>query len=165
MRSFIVSQSAVRWCWVAILVIILDQISKALVLHFLQLGQSVPLLPVFNIVLWYNTGAAWNFLEQITWAGWLFGGFAVVISILIITWLLRLPGTNRWTAVALNLILGGALGNLIDRIHHGFVVDFIQVYYHQWYYPAFNIADSAITVGAVMLGIEILFFKKKAEVV
>lgn len=164
MTKIAISQSAVRGCWIALLVIILDQITKAVMLQYLQVNQAIPVLSFFNLVLAHNVGAAFSFLAHSgSLALWLFGGFAVVISAVIIGWLSRTPATQRWLAVALNLILGGALGNLIDRIHHGYVVDFIQVYYHQWYWPAFNVADSAITVGAIMLGIDALFFQKKSR--
>jgi signal peptidase II len=158
------SQSAVRWIWISILIIVLDQLTKWLIVQNLAFGKVIPVLPFFNLTLLYNMGAAFSLLGRAGgWTPWLFGGFAVVISVLIIIWMKRIPKTSYWLSVSLALILGGALGNLIDRIHQGYVVDFIQVYYQHWYWPAFNIADSAITVGAIMLGIEVLFMHKKSE--
>lgn len=154
------SQSALRWCWISVLIIILDQVTKFLAVALLPFDRAVPVLPFFNLALAHNMGAAFSLLGQAGgWTAWLFGGFAVVISVLIIIWLRRINKSQRWLAVALTLILGGALGNLIDRIHYGFVIDFIQLYYKNWYWPAFNVADSAICVGAVMLAIEMLFSK------
>lgn len=160
MSKILLSQSAIRWCWISVVVIILDQITKFLAVVYLPFSQAVPVLPFFNLALAHNMGAAFSFLGQRGgWTAWLFGGFAVVISIFILVWLTRIQKTERWLAIALAFILGGALGNLIDRIHAGYVIDFIQLYYKQFYWPAFNIADSAIFVGAVMLGIEMLFLK------
>ena len=158
------SQSALRWSWISLLVIIADQITKFLAIVYLPFNQAIPILPFFNLALAHNRGAAFSFLGQRGgWTAWLFGSFAVIISVLIVTWLTRLNKTERWLAIALALILGGAIGNLIDRVHYGFVIDFIQLYYKQWYWPAFNIADSAICVGAVMLGIEMLFLKNSSS--
>lgn len=153
--------SALRWIWISVLVIILDQITKFIALSFLTYGQALPITSSFNLTLLHNMGAAFSFLNQKGHsASWLFGGFAVFISIVIIIWMKRLPKSDRWVGIALALILGGAVGNLVDRILHGFVIDFIQVYYKQWYWPAFNIADSAICIGAVMLLIEVIWKPK-----
>lgn len=156
------SRSALSWCWISILIIILDQITKFLAVYFLTINQPVKILPFFNLTLMRNTGAAWNFLAQAWWAPWLFGGFAAIISLIIIVWMKRMPRSNRWQGIALAFVLGGALGNLIDRIAHSFVIDFIQLHYQDWYWPAFNVADSAICIGAVMLAIDMLFGKKKS---
>lgn len=162
MKKIALSQTGIRWIWISILVIIVDQITKFLAIVFLPFNQAVPILPFFNLALAHNMGAAFSFLgNKGGWTAWLFGIIAVVISILIIFWLTRVSRSERWLAIALTLILGGAVGNLIDRIHYGFVIDFIQLYYKNWYWPAFNIADSAICIGAVMLAMEMFFKQKK----
>ncbi|MGA9856044.1 MAG: signal peptidase II [Gammaproteobacteria bacterium] len=148
-----------RWLWLSAAVIVLDRITKYLISSHLGLYDSIVLLPVFNLTLIHNTGAAWSFLAGASgWQRWLFIVLALAVSLGIIVWLRYLPRTrHRWRAAALALVLGGALGNVIDRIAHGYVIDFIQVHYHGWYFPAFNVADSAITVGAIMLVFEGLF--------
>lgn len=146
------------WLLLSLAVIVLDQLSKWLVAGHLALYDSIRLLPVLNLVLIHNRGAAWSFLAGASgWQRWFFVLLALAVSIVIIVWLARLPRGRRWTAAALALVLGGALGNVIDRLAHGYVIDFIQFHYAQWFYPAFNVADSAITVGAVMLVLEGLF--------
>ncbi len=142
-----------RWLWLSAAVIVVDRISKYLIAGHLGLYDSIVLLPVFNLTLLHNSGAAWSFLAGASgWQRWVFIVLALAVSVGIIVWLRYLPGRqHRWRAAALSLILGGALGNVIDRLGHGYVIDFIQVHYHSWYFPAFNLADSAITVGAIML--------------
>ncbi len=147
-----------RWLWLSAVVVALDQASKFMAEHSLEYGVPVAVLPSFNLTLAYNRGAAFSFLSDAAgWQRWFFiavAGFAVVV---LVAWLRKLAPAQRWTAVGLALILGGALGNLIDRIWLGHVIDFIQLYYRSFYWPAFNIADSAITVGAGMLIWESLF--------
>ncbi len=151
-----------KWLWLSLAVIALDQFTKQLAEHYLELHQPVAVVPGFNLMLAYNTGAAFSFLHDAGgWQRWFFAGLSTVISAGIVWWMWRLERTERWMAVALALILGGALGNLWDRIVLGHVVDFIQIYYRQWAYPAFNIADSAITIGAIMLIIDSLFLRKE----
>lgn len=141
-----------RWLWLSVAVIALDQITKQLALASLQPFQPVPVMPLFNLTLMFNTGAAFSFLaDESGWQRWFFTGIAVVVSAVIVVWLRRLPAANKLLAIALALVLGGALGNVWDRILLGHVVDFIQVYYSTHFFPAFNIADSAITIGAALL--------------
>jgi signal peptidase II len=141
-----------RWLWLSLLVILLDQGTKYLAENQLQLYQPVPVLSFFNFTLAYNTGAAFSFLADAGgWQRWFFLGLAVAVSIGLIFWLRRLRANALWEAFAVALILGGALGNVIDRLWHGYVIDFIDLYYQSWHWPAFNIADSAITVGAALL--------------
>lgn len=151
-----VGNSAWACLWLSATVIVLDRISKYLISSHMGLYDSIVLLPVFNLTLLHNTGAAWSFLAGASgWQRWLFIALALAVSIGLIVWLRYLPrNQHRWRAVALALVLGGALGNVIDRIWHGYVVDFIQVHYQGWYFPAFNMADSAITIGAIMLILE-----------
>lgn len=141
-----------KWLWLALLVIVLDQWSKHVVSDWLQLHESVSVLPFFSFTLLHNPGAAFSFLADAGgWQRWFFTAIALFVSVVIIVWLRRLPATEKWQAAALALILGGALGNVIDRLRFGYVVDFLDVYYQQWHWPPFNIADSAITVGVAIL--------------
>ncbi len=149
------SASGISWLWVSVLVVVLDQLSKYLCTVYLAYGEVIPVFPGVNLTLLHNTGAAFSFLNQAGgWQRWLFIGLALLVSLVILIWLYRLRRERAWLAVALALILGGAAGNLWDRMYLGYVIDFIQVYYKYWYWPAINIADSAIFVGAVMLLID-----------
>ena len=144
-----------NWLWLSVLIVGLDQITKVVATHYLYMHAPVQLIPGLNFTLMHNTGAAFSILSQAGgWQRWFFIVLAGTVSMAIIIWLANLPVKNRWMASALTLILGGALGNLWDRIMLGFVVDFIDVYYRDWHWPAFNIADSAITIGAIMLIID-----------
>lgn len=143
-----------RWLWLAMLIVIVDQGTKMLAEQLLMIHEPVAVLPSFNLFLTYNTGAAFSFLRGAGgWQRWLFAGLSTAVSVFIIVWLRRIPSEQKWFACALSLVLGGAVGNLIDRLFRtdGGVVDFIDIYYASWHWPAFNIADSAISVGAVML--------------
>ncbi len=149
-----------RWLGLSALVIVLDQLSKAWITSHFVLGESLTVLGVFDLVLAHNTGAAFSFLSD---AGgmqrWLFTVIAVVASVWIV-WLLRRHGAQTLFALALSLILGGALGNLIDRIAYGHVVDFLHFHWNEHYFPAFNIADSAISCGAFLLILDSLKERK-----
>lgn len=152
------------WLWLSAAVIVLDQLSKWLVVSHLAVYDSIRVLPVFNLVLIHNPGAAWSFLAGASgWQRWFFTILALVVSAAIVVWMRFLPRREyRWRAIALALVLAGALGNVIDRLWHGYVIDFLQFHYQGWYYPAFNLADSAITVGAAMLILEGLFSRRRA---
>ena len=127
----------------AALVIVLDQLSKLAVLSILEPYQSVAVVPGFNLTLAFNSGAAFSFLAQADgWQRWLFSGLSLVASVVIIIVLRRTPPAERATGLGLALVLGGALGNLIDRLSLGQVIDFVDVYYGAWHWPAFNVADS-----------------------
>ncbi|MDO8268409.1 MAG: signal peptidase II [Moraxellaceae bacterium] len=152
------------WLWLAVLVIVLDQATKMYFSATMQLGESVSLLPVFSWTLAHNYGAAFSFLHDAGgWQRWFFAGIALVVSGGILFWLKTLPANARFLACALVLVLGGALGNLYDRMMLGYVVDFIHVHYGTWHFPAFNIADCGISVGAAMLIFDSLFLEKKRE--
>lgn len=157
----------VRWLALSALVIVADQFSKLLVLYYLQPFAKVTVLPpVLDLTLLFNRGAAFSmFAGANGWQQWLFVVLAVVFSGLILVWLRRLPPRGRaWLAAGLALILAGALGNAIDRVWHGHVVDFILVHWRDdWYFPAFNVADSAITVGAV-IALADAFFRRRPPV-
>ena len=140
-----------RWLSLSALVIALDQLSKAWVTSHFFYHESFTILSVFNLVLEHNTGAAFSFLRDAGgWQRWLFSAIAIVASIWIV-WLLRRHAHQKLFCFALALILGGALGNLIDRIAYGYVVDFLDFYWDTYHFPAFNLADSAITCGAALL--------------
>lgn len=152
-----------RWLWLSLAVVIVDQASKALITSHLHLFDSIRVLPVFNIVLFHNVGAAFSFLaNQPGWQRWFFILLALLITAGIVIWMWRLSGEGvRWIGCGLALVAGGAVGNVIDRLWHGYVIDFIQLHYQQWFYPAFNVADSVITVGAVMLVLDGLFRQRR----
>ncbi|MBI1424665.1 MAG: signal peptidase II [Gammaproteobacteria bacterium] len=161
-----------KWLWIAVLVVALDQITKQWASHTLQMYHPVKIIPMLNLFLAHNLGAAFNFLSDAGgWQRWLFTLIALVVSTVLVLWIRKLQQHERWVAVGLACILGGALGNVIDRIVFGHVIDFIQFYYHadsclpgftllqsakgpQCIWPSFNIADSAITVGAAILIID-----------
>ncbi len=142
-----------RWLWVSLLVVVLDQITKQMAAAWLNYAEPVAVAPLFNLTLLHNTGAAFSFLAQAGgWQRWFFALLALVVSVVLLIWLRRLQSHEWRTALALVLILGGAVGNLIDRVLYGYVIDFLDFYWGSYHWPAFNIADSAITVGAgVML--------------
>ena len=137
----------------AALVLLLDQASKLAVLSLLQPYQSLPVVPdFFNLTLVFNRGASFSFLAEADgWQRWLFSGISGAAAVVIIVLLHRTPRSDRLNGVGLSLVLGGAVGNLIDRLWLGHVIDFFDVYYRAWHFPAFNIADSAISVGAALL--------------
>ncbi|MCP5151997.1 MAG: signal peptidase II [Chromatiales bacterium] len=141
------------WLWLSLAVLVLDQATKALALELLVLHRPVAVAPSLNLTLTYNTGAAFSLLSDAGgWQRWLFVGLAVAVCGFLLSWLRSVGAGDRWTPMALALVLGGAAGNLLDRVmRDGRVVDFIDVYVGQWHWPAFNVADSGICVGAVIL--------------
>ncbi len=146
------SASPLRWLWISLLIIVLDQLSKQIAEHMLPLRDPVTVFSWFDWYLTYNTGAAFSFLAGAGgWQRWFFTIVAIIISGVILQWLRKLPNEDRITAISLCLILGGAIGNVIDRLLFGHVIDFIQVWLGSYPYPAFNIADSSIFCGAVIL--------------
>lgn len=141
-----------QWIWISILVIVFDQLTKLLADHFLQYHQPVDVMPMFNLTLMYNKGAAFSFLANAGgWQRWFFLILTSAVSVFIYLWINKLKTHQVLQYSALALILGGAIGNLIDRAIYGHVIDFLDVYFQQHHWPAFNIADSAITVGAILL--------------
>ena len=149
-----------RWLALSVAVIVADQLTKAAVLTAFRPGEELPLLPFLSLVLTFNRGAAFSFLAGADgWQRWLFATIAVAAAVFIV-WLLK-RGGNRLYCLGLALILGGAIGNVIDRVIHGYVVDFIHVHWGAAYFPAFNIADSAITVGAVLMILDAFREKRK----
>jgi len=144
--------SMLPWLGLALIVLIADQFTKILILGYYQYGDSTYVTPFFNIVRAHNTGAAFSFLAAASgWQRWLFTGIAVA-AVLFILWLLRSHSHQKLFAFALACILGGAVGNVVDRLLHGYVVDFLQFHWaNRWYFPAFNVADAGITIGAACL--------------
>lgn len=150
-------RTALWWIWLAGLVLGLDLLTKQIAESVLQYGQPVYVLPVLDFTLLYNKGAAFSFLaNESGWQRWFFTAIAIGVSIMLISWLKKLPRDQSWLPIALSLILGGALGNLFDRLVYGHVVDFISVHWNGAYFPAFNIADSAITIGAIMMALDVV---------
>ncbi len=147
-----------KWLWLSVLVIGLDQFTKVLAETMLTYRDPVAIVPFFNLMLSYNPGAAFSFLSDAGgWQRWFFVVLALVVTTVITVWMYRLPPGQRWTAAALALVVGGALGNVIDRLVYGHVIDFLDVYVGHWHWPTFNVADSAITVGVAVLIIDGLF--------
>ncbi len=151
-------QSGIRWLWIAALVIIVDQITKLWIENNMALGERIYVLPVFDIVRAHNPGAAFSFLADAGgWQRWVFSLFAIGASIAIVYWLRTVAlSTHSMLACGLALILGGAVGNVIDRLEHGFVVDFVHVHWGAASFPAFNVADAAISIGAAFVIIDAL---------
>ena len=144
--------SNLNWLWITLIVVILDQLSKFAASQWLAFNQAQPVFPGFNLNLVHNTGAAFSFLRDAGgWQRYFFIILTTGISAVLLIWLVRLPARRASLACALALIIGGAVGNLWDRLQYGYVIDFIEVYYDKWSWPVFNIADSAITVGAFLL--------------
>jgi len=151
------------WLGLAGVVVLLDQLTKAVIAATMQLGDSRLVTPFFDIVRAHNSGAAFSFLSDAGgWQRWFFIAIAAAATVFIV-WMLMRHGGQRLFGLALALILGGAIGNVIDRIRHGHVIDFIQVHWGSAYFPAFNVADSAITVGAVLLIVDELLRVRRAR--
>ncbi|MCU7959511.1 MAG: signal peptidase II [gamma proteobacterium symbiont of Bathyaustriella thionipta] len=147
-----------RWLWLSGLVILLDQFSKYWAVQSLRLHEQWPVFPSFSLTLAYNKGAAFSFLANA--GGWQQGFFiivAVLVTGFLLLWLWRLQAHQKWEGLALGLLIGGAIGNLIDRVLYGQVTDFILLYYGNWSWPAFNLADSAISAGVVILLLDAFF--------
>ena len=159
-----VRMNALPWLLLSVLVIVLDQFTKHVALVELQPYQPQTVIPgLLNWTLAFNPGAAFSFLAgEDGWQRWLFTALAIGVSAMLAFWLSRMPRGDWRNAAAFALIIGGALGNLIDRLRFGHVTDFVQVYWGAWSFPAFNVADSAISVGAVMLVLFGFFLGGKA---
>lgn len=155
------SASGLRWLWLTLAVLVIDQLTKIGVAGNLSLYERIDVMPWLNVVYVHNPGAAFSFLSDAGgWQRWLFSLLALAISVLLVGWLARLPASDKWQGSAFALIIGGALGNLIDRARLGHVIDFIDFHVGQWHWPAFNVADSAIVVAAAILIVHSLLAKK-----
>ena len=158
-------RQSLRWLWLTVPLILLDQYTKLLVIERMEEFDRINILPVFDLVRFHNTGAAFSFLADAGgWQHWLFTGIAFVVSggILWYQWVIPAKGC-RVLAAGLALILSGAIGNFIDRVQYGYVVDFILVYYERFVWPAFNVADSAITVGVALVLYDAFFLEAKRK--
>jgi signal peptidase II len=154
--------SQLKWLWLAVIAIVLDFVSKQLAETYLTFAQPVYVLPVFDLTLLYNKGAAFSFLaNEGGWQRWFFTVIAIGVSAVLTVWLMKLKPNEKLLSIALALVIGGALGNLYDRLAYGHVIDFIHLHWDNNYFPAFNIADSAISLGAAMLLFESLFLQNK----
>jgi signal peptidase II len=157
------SGSWLPWLGLALAVFIADQFTKMLIMGYYHLGDSTYVTNFFNVVRAHNTGAAFSFLAGASgWQRWFFTAIGVAAAVFII-WMLRSHAGQRLFSFALACILGGAIGNVVDRLLHGYVVDFVQLHWRGWYFPAFNVADSAITVGAACLILDELLRVRKAK--
>ena len=153
-----------RWYLLALVLLVLDQFTKHVASSHLDYAIPVQITSFFNWTLVHNPGAAFSMLSDAGgWQHWLLGGVAAVISIVLVIWISRLGLESKILGAGLALVLSGAVGNLVDRVRFGYVVDFIQLHYQDWYWPAFNVADSAITVGAVLLVIDSFFDRSRAD--
>ncbi|HEY8539389.1 MAG TPA: signal peptidase II [Steroidobacteraceae bacterium] len=153
---FTPTRGASNWLWLSFFVVILDQATKALVVGAVKMKSSIELLPFLDIVYLENRGAAFSILHDAGgWQRWFFIVLALVVSVALMLWLRKLRTSEHLIlAIGISLVLGGALGNVIDRVWHSYVIDFIYFHWKDWYFPAFNVADSAITIGAICLLID-----------
>jgi signal peptidase II len=157
-------KSALPWLWLSLLLVVLDAASKQWALAHLQLHQPVPIIPgLLSWTLVYNYGAAFSFLaDHNGWQRWLFSALAIAISAMLSWWLARMPRHDWRQALPYALVIGGAIGNLIDRLMHGYVIDFIDAYWGEYHWPAFNLADAVIVAGAI--GIALFGFVPRRRV-
>ena len=157
--------NALAWLWLSLCVFVADQLSKWLVIGSFELYEVLPVTAIFELTRLHNSGAAFSLLAEAGgWQRWFFVGIAAVVSIGIIWWLRTLPRRGHpWLAIGLALVLGGALGNVTDRLVHGYVVDFLHFHWQHWYYPAFNLADIAISVGAAMLVVDAILHARRTR--
>jgi signal peptidase II len=155
-----------RWLPLTVVVIALDQLTKWLVVQHFSYGERLNLLPVLDFTLAYNQGAAWSFLAgESGWQRWMFTGLAVLVATVLVVWLRRLKASSQGLlACALALILAGALGNVIDRLRLGHVIDFIMVYWDEHVFPIFNVADCSISVGAGLLLLDAFLETRRSKV-
>lgn len=159
------SSSAIRWLWLALFIFVLDIATKQMASAWLVCANPVEILPMLDFTLLHNPGAAFGILaDQPGWQRWFLAIIATAVSGMLVVWIAQTPREQRWLPIALALILGGALGNLFDRLVYGYVIDFISVHYSGRFFPAFNVADSAISVGAVMMIVDVIKDMRKDAV-
>lgn len=164
-QALTLKQSGVRWLWLALLVFVADIGIKLVVMNSMGYGweNRIEILPFFNLLYVHNYGAAFSFLsDQAGWQRWFFTAIAFVVTGLLAFWMRRLPVSDKWNNIAYALIIGGAVGNVFDRVVHGFVVDYLDFYWGNYHWPAFNLADSAICIGAAMIILDSFRSSKKA---
>jgi signal peptidase II len=157
-----ISQTGLRFTWISLIAIVLDQVTKQAIVNSMDLYQSIEITSFFNLTYVHNYGAAFSFLYDAGgWQRYFLSIIAIGVSIVIVWWLKKSPKEQLLLPVAFSFILGGAVGNVLDRILHGYVIDFLDFYYSTYHWPAFNVADSAIFIGAALLIIDM--FKNKDE--
>ena len=158
------NKNCLIWLWLMVFVVAADLFSKQLATEMLEYATPYALLPIFDLTLLHNRGAAFSFLADAGgWQRWFFAVIAMVVSAVLLRWLQKTPRAIWWLGLALSLVLGGALGNLYDRVVQGYVIDFISLHYANYYFPAFNLADSAITLGAIILIVDMIFLEPKRQ--
>ncbi|BEU02137.1 lipoprotein signal peptidase [Agarivorans sp. OAG1] len=146
------NSTGLRWLWLSVVVFIVDQVTKFAIAKTFDLYESVAVTPFFNLVSVRNYGAAFSFLSDAGgWQRWFFTAIALFVSGLLVWWMKKTPAEQKWPAIAYALVLGGAIGNVFDRVVFGYVIDFLDFYVGSYHWPSFNVADSAICVGAVLL--------------
>lgn len=151
-------KTAWPWIFISVIIIACDQFTKYLFLHHLTQQSTIPIFPFLNFILRFNAGASFSFLGNAGgWQVYLLAGISVVVSVILIIWLTRLPREEWWTSLPISLVLGGAIGNLIDRVRFGYVTDFIDFHVGNWHFATFNVADSAVSVGAACLVLIFLY--------
>ena len=161
---FTPTRGASNWLWLSFFVVLLDQTTKALVIGTVKTQDTIALLPILDIVYLENTGAAFSiFAEASGWQRWFFIGLALTVSIVLMLWLRRIRAEQTLLAIGLSLVLGGALGNVIDRVMHGYVVDFIVLHAGEYHWPTFNVADASITIGALLLAYDLIFSHRRSK--
>lgn len=159
-----ISQSGLKWLWLSAVMLLADQVTKMWVQSSMALYDSIDILPIFNLTYVHNYGAAFSFLSQAGgWQRWLFTGIAAFVSILLLYWLRHNAAKHKLLNIAYCLVLAGAIGNVWDRVHLGYVVDFLHFHYNDWHYPAFNVADIAICLGAALLVWDAITHKQKVS--
>jgi signal peptidase II len=165
-KWFSLNAGAANWLWLSLVVIVVDQLTKRWIMDNFDEFEELKLLPMLELMRLHNEGVAFSFFDGgPDWQRWAFIALGLSVSVAILIWLKRLPGRGQHLlAAGLALVLGGALGNVIDRVLWGHVVDFIRVHYQEWYFPAFNVADSAITVGAILFILDnLLEYRRQAR--
>jgi len=165
-QALTLKQSGVRWLWLALLVFIADIGIKLAVMNGMGYGweNRIEILPFFNLLYVHNYGAAFSFLsDQAGWQRWFFTAIAFAVTALLTFWMRRSPASEKWNNIAYALIIGGAVGNVFDRVVHGFVVDYLDFYWGTYHWPAFNLADSTICIGAAMIILDGFRGNKKSD--
>lgn len=164
MNTSLLKSTGLRWLWLAIVLLIVDQVTKQAIVALMDYRESIAIMPFFNLTYVHNPGAAFSFLaDQDGWQRWFFTIIASLVSALLLYWMAKTPKQDNLIAIAFALILSGAVGNLIDRLMFGYVIDFLDFYVGNKHWPAFNIADSAIFIGAGLMIIDTLKGDNKEE--
>jgi signal peptidase II len=159
-----IKKSGLVWLWLSLLLLVVDILTKNIVINTMELYESVDVLPIFNFTYLHNYGAAFSFLSEAGgWQRWFLSIIAVSVSVLLTYWLKKLRADEWQLCAAYSMVLGGAIGNLLDRLVHGYVVDFLHFYYQNWHFPSFNVADMAIVGGAGLLILDAFRSSDKQE--